>query len=141
MRRLVTTAAMLVMVLAVSSDAFAQRDSGAKARGDNDGFWSPRYSHRSTGYTRQTVRRSIFSPSISRSRRLANVPPMLGQATVNSTPVAATASARTTISELECRLVQCVRARRIKFVEFGFEACLDVPKDRPEKKQPLASTN
>lgn len=99
MRRLVTTAAMLVMVLAVSSDAFAQRDSGAKARGDNDGFWSPRYSHRSTGYTRQTVRRnSIFSPSISRSRRLANVPPMLGQATVNSTPVAATASARTTIS-------------------------------------------
>jgi hypothetical protein len=36
--------------------------------------------------------------------------------------------------ELEFRLVQCVRSRRIKFVEFGFEACLDVPEDRPEKK-------
>lgn len=48
MKRTVASVCMLTLLLTFGSNAFAQRDSGAKARGDREGFWSPRYANRGT---------------------------------------------------------------------------------------------
>ncbi|MCA9123606.1 MAG: hypothetical protein H6822_18340 [Planctomycetaceae bacterium] len=96
MRKFVMTAAMFAMVLAISSSAFAQRDSGAKARGDHDGFWSPRYSqHHTSGSSRSFFRRSTVrltpvrqsAPIVASPQVAEQAPSTAPQATV---PVAAT---------------------------------------------------
>lgn len=42
-----SAAIVAVVVLSFTSPVYAQRDSGAKARGDMNSFWSPKYQSRS----------------------------------------------------------------------------------------------
>lgn len=95
MSRLILVSLVVGLTLAMgTSEAFAQRDAGAKARGDLDSFWSPRYSH-SRGLlqssmmrqspTRQSVQNFSYEPQ--ENGTIAESAP-----TVEPTPVPSTSN-------------------------------------------------
>jgi len=109
MRRLVTTAVMLVLVLTVGSDAFAQRDAGAKARGDHDGFWSAASSQRGSTNNGRIVRRNRTF-LMRRVGRIATVPPMIGLAPASSTPATTSVSTSSSATSVRPSVVSRVRS-------------------------------
>lgn len=69
LKRLGTFSAAIfaVSLMSISSPVFAQRDAGAKARGDMSPFWSPKYQTRSYSHGAVETRRSFSYQPVERS--------------------------------------------------------------------------
>ncbi len=82
---LVFTAAAIMVATLTTPNAFAQRDAGAKARGDMTNFWGP-HNERTSSRGSASVRRMRVMPSAGESyRRFSYVPAAPSPGAVDST--------------------------------------------------------